>query len=163
MALQNLWRSRWFSDAFSPFFAPLRQTPNLSLSRGGDSTHTVARLISRTGVLRPETGGVTPHSMFDSCRPTAAILGDHGASGPVRCVPPPHGSCRASSCGLEYMDVWRSLSARGWSHAGAGRRALSSEEKHLVVSSFLTVRLFGSLSMTQKRRVTGGNHKQITS
>ena len=58
-------------------FDLLRQTPNLSLSRGGDSIH--HRQVDPTNgeFLGQKTGGVTPHSIFDSCRPTAAILGGH--------------------------------------------------------------------------------------
>ena len=121
-------------DAFSSFFGPFRQTPNLSLSRGGDSIHHRQVDLTDREFLGQKTGGVTRHSKCDSCRPTAAILGAHGASGPVRCVPPPHGSCRASSCGLEYMDVWHDDGPTPG--CPRVRWALSSEEKYFVTSFF---------------------------
>ena len=121
------------------------------LSVEAEIQHIIARLISRTGVLRPEKR-VTPHSIFDSCRPIAAILGHHGASGPVWCVPLPLGSCRACSCGLEYMDVWTLLSARGWRsppRLSAGSAGLCLPRQ--------------STSWLPASSVTEGNDKHITS
>ena len=138
----------------------------LSVEAEIQNTHCRQVDLTDEEFLGQKTGGVTPHSIFDSCRPTAANFGAHGASGPVRCVLSAHGCCRAPLAAWSAWTCGTLLSPQGWSHSGAGRRvrwALSSEEKYLVVTSFLTVQLFGSLSMTQKRRVTEGSHKHVTS